>query len=171
MNYDNLIRDSKELLNGELGYNATNSGLTAVFEQWEKRKTPLIELVRKHPNWNEEKLRIEIDTDFYRGVDNKVVSDFTVWCEEEAKKIYTEKYKVGREFFSYAEIRDTADALWNQIDILEDNNICNIPVIEKLLEEKRKLRHHYLSLLEEMREGVGCVENFGGEVLPEIKVY
>lgn len=169
MNYDNLIRDSKELLNGELNYNATNDGLAVVFNQWERKKKPLIELFRKHPNWNEEKLRIEIDTDFYRGVDNTVVGKFTRWCQNEIAKIYKEKYKVRHGCFSYTEIRNVADELWGQIDILENDCICDIPTIEKMLKEKRKLRSHYLELLEKMREKVEGIEYIDGEALPTEK--
>lgn len=167
MNYENLISESKSLLNSELGYNATDSGLTAVFEEWGKQKKPLLELFRKHPNWNEEKLRIEIDTDFFRGIDSSAVKSFIVWARSETVKIFQEQYKVQRGYFSYKEIKDIVDKLYDKIEALENYHIMGLPLISELRTGMRKEREHYQELLEQMRVDTGePVEEFGNTYIP-----
>lgn len=61
-----------------------------------ERKSDLIELFRKHPNWDEDQLCIHFDRDIDRKTDNRAVSTFYRWLDNAAftqweKPVLTQK--------------------------------------------------------------------------------
>lgn len=53
----------------------TPDGVQANLEQWRQQKTPLLELLRRHPNWREEELAVVFDLSEQRQLDRACVDE------------------------------------------------------------------------------------------------
>lgn len=53
-----------------------SDGVDANIDQWESNKTPLVNLLRKHPQWNEEALAIIVQEEEKRGCDDQRVMSY-----------------------------------------------------------------------------------------------
>jgi len=81
MSYD-LVQEVCEVLDRN-GYDEfSNYSLSKVLGIWEENKKDLIELFRKHPNWNEEQKMIVTSLDFDRKIDTSVVRSFHCWLTD-----------------------------------------------------------------------------------------
>ena len=50
-------------------------GVAANLTAWRENKTPLVELLRRHPNWNEQELAIVFDFSESREIDHNSVDE------------------------------------------------------------------------------------------------
>lgn len=53
-----------------------NDGVEANLDQWKENKTPLIDLLRKHPQWNEDALAIVVREKEERACDGRLVTSY-----------------------------------------------------------------------------------------------
>lgn len=53
----------------------TPTGIEANLAKWREAKAPLLELLRRHPNWNEQELSIVFDFSEGRGIDHNCVDE------------------------------------------------------------------------------------------------
>ena len=53
----------------------TPTGVEANLAKWREAKAPLLELLRRHPNWNEQELAIVFDFSEGRGIDHNCVDE------------------------------------------------------------------------------------------------
>lgn len=63
----------------EREYSYEDFAINAIFDEWFKQKTGLIDLLSKHPNWNPAKMMIQFDEDFSREIDIATACEFFVW--------------------------------------------------------------------------------------------
>lgn len=85
---EKLANIEESLLN-EYDYNWTRYGILQGLKIWNRNKTSLRNILRKHPNWNEDMQLILFDTDFKRELDEGVLHDFSQWikfCPVEAQE-------------------------------------------------------------------------------------
>ena len=50
-------------------------GVAANLTAWQENKTPLVELLRRHPNWNEQELAVVFDFAESREIDHNSVDE------------------------------------------------------------------------------------------------
>lgn len=62
-------------------------GVRANLEAWKKAKKPLIELLRRHPNWNEQAMAVVFDYAEGRGIDPDVVDEISFTLTEMANEV------------------------------------------------------------------------------------
>ena len=81
-----------------------------------ENKKEIMDILRKHPNWNEEKRQIQFTADYMPCVDVTVLTDFWMWAIDVLVKRYSESVGV----FSAQEIKEitrnlnnTVDNMWN----------------------------------------------------------
>lgn len=60
--------------------NAAKDGIMANLGAWDKNKAPLIELLRKHPNWKEEACAVVIDASIPKPIDQDIASKYFNLC-------------------------------------------------------------------------------------------
>ena len=65
----------------------TEDGVMANLRAWEKSKAPLLELLRRHPNWNEQAKAIVFDYEQGRGIDPNAVDELCFVLTELAYEI------------------------------------------------------------------------------------
>ena len=53
----------------------TPDGVQANLNQWRQQKTPLLELLRRHPNWREQELAVAFDLSEQRQLDRACVDE------------------------------------------------------------------------------------------------
>ena len=53
----------------------TPDGVQANLNQWRQQKTPLLELLRRHPNWREQELAVVFDLSEQRQLDRACVDE------------------------------------------------------------------------------------------------
>ena len=53
----------------------TPDGVQANLDQWRQQKTPLLELLRRHPNWREEESAVVFDLSEQRQLDRACVDE------------------------------------------------------------------------------------------------
>ena len=75
-----LIKEMTFLLQ-EYEYNPTNYGCTRIINAWVSSKGWLINLFKKHPNYNG-KYQIVFDTDYNRKIDKDMIYKFQLWIRE-----------------------------------------------------------------------------------------
>ena len=93
------IFNGMEYLFNEYDHKYTNHGIQAVLNGWESpnAKLPLINLLRKHPNWDEENLAIIFSNTYQRTIDYNQIVEFRKWCDR------TYRQKIGEEDPSFEE--------------------------------------------------------------------
>lgn len=78
----------------EYDYDCSPSGIMNGLYVWNENKSHLRNILRKHPNWNEELQLIQFDTDFGREVDKKAIDNFARWMVFSANGDYTDDKEV-----------------------------------------------------------------------------
>ena len=73
------IRENLENLLDEYDYDYSNHALNKIVNEWNKQKEPLRNVLRNHPNWNEEEDMIIFDMDINRKLDKDAVECFRQW--------------------------------------------------------------------------------------------
>lgn len=112
MNIQNLVKKSMALLKDELRLNATEDGLKKCFDVWQNQKADLLELFRNHPNWNEDKLRIEIDAELVRGINRNDTRKFYNWANKNISRKVVEDNKLKIGMVSVADAFKIRNSLW-----------------------------------------------------------
>lgn len=74
------IRENLENLLDEYDYDYSNYALNKIVNEWNKQKEPLRNVLRNHPNWNEEEDMIVFDIDINRELDKEAVERFRSWA-------------------------------------------------------------------------------------------
>lgn len=71
----------------------SEKGVTANLNAWQKEKGPLIELLRRHPNWNEQALAVVFDYSEGRGIDPDVVDEICYTLTDLANEVIPESQR------------------------------------------------------------------------------
>ena len=122
------IVDEMATVLSDRGYEYSSSYLKEIVNECLDKKHNLIELFSKHPNWNENKLMIQFDTDIERKIDTNEICRFADWLRREANirrglwfedepreyKIYSFIYNINRQFFD-KDMKDDIDKI-NQLN-------------------------------------------------------
>ena len=78
--YNHLLQEMKEELD-KREYRWNEHALRDILNQWKAQKAPLLELLSKHPNWDEDGLMIRFDVDFSREIDKIQSQRFITWLK------------------------------------------------------------------------------------------
>lgn len=71
-------------------------GLREAIDKSAEAKAQIITLLRKNPNWNEEKMQIQFSSDFTRAIDLNEVNSFFDWAKDKLmEKIRKRQFKVA----------------------------------------------------------------------------
>ena len=104
-----LTTEERETLRAEIidllteyGYHPTEEGVDTILDEWVKNKGWMIELFKKHPNYNG-KYQITFDADFNRAINSDVLYRFGEMIQSYAKTLKKETVIGG---FSLDETRD-----------------------------------------------------------------
>ena len=89
MEITKITKEIKEAIVNEMAselsnrsYNYETVHLKTIVNTCLERKSNLIDLLSKHPNWNPNKLMIQFDTDIERKIDINEVLNFAYWLKE-----------------------------------------------------------------------------------------
>ena len=52
------------------------NGIDKIFDVWKENKAPLMNMLRKHPNWDEDRKMVKFSTDYHREVNTFAISGF-----------------------------------------------------------------------------------------------
>ena len=77
---------------GNIGWSYTHRAVQRIFERSYSQKEHILAVLRKHPNYVEEKQAIVFSADYQRDVDWEGVYDFTQWCSRKAQALYSERF-------------------------------------------------------------------------------
>ena len=105
MNKTKLIQEMVAFIQ-YYGHTATEEAVGKILDTWETNKASLINLLRKHPYWNEEALAVVFDSDYIREKN-----------EAGARYALEKMYHVAYDFA----VQDKAGILRNGIDIMYRN--------------------------------------------------
>lgn len=74
-----------------------DEGIKRVADEVYKAKTDLRNILRKHPNWNEDGQYVETEIEIVRPIDKDAISDFIYWCKNQLqfKWAKTHALKIG----------------------------------------------------------------------------
>lgn len=96
----NTLRSEIISLLEEYDYHPTETGVNAILDEWIKNKGWMVNLFKKHPNYNG-KFQISFDSDYNRVCDKEVLRHFGNWIYEN-RKTGLKEIKTGG--FTYKEI-------------------------------------------------------------------
>lgn len=113
---ESLRKEIKDLLE-EYNYNPTDKGINAILDEWIKNKGWMINLFKKHPNYNG-KFQIAFDSDYSRACDKNILSGFQNYFVRTAKGLLLKEKIIGG--FSYEETYEIYNRLQNIVDKLYD---------------------------------------------------
>ena len=150
-NYE-LTNEEKEVLRKEIidllceyHYNPTTFAVNKILDEWVKNKGWMINLFKKHPNYNG-KFQIAFDADFNRVCDANVIRDFISYAINTAHATLLQEVKIG--CFTYSEVYNiyrrlskTADYI-REINYLHSRNVA-IVVNGKTYDEIKKERDFF----------------------------
>ena len=91
---DSLKNEMKKVL--DCYPEKTDAALDCILKEWIRVKQPLLDIFSKHPNWNQDKLMIQFDTDFSRDFDLNAISAFSdkIKCYALAKRNVSSQYQL-----------------------------------------------------------------------------
>lgn len=92
----------------EYDYNPTDYGVDAGIDKWVKNKGWMVNMFKKHPNYNG-KYQIAFDVDFSRRVDRETIGNFTYYLNYTVKPTVLVEQKLG--CFTYYELVKIIDRL------------------------------------------------------------
>ena len=132
----------------EYDYNPTESAVDKILDEWVRNKGWMIELFKKHPNYNG-KFQIVFDADYTRCTDKRTLLTFASWMYCAAEPLL--KVPVQKGVFSYSEVRETISKLNGIVEVM--NNIkrlgysatINGRTYEETIAEKNKWQEKYSS--------------------------
>lgn len=73
-----MLNKVKNLLD-EYYYDYTERALEKIIDEWYEQKEPLRNILRNHPNWNEEEDMVAFDIDVERRIDKNAIEKFRRW--------------------------------------------------------------------------------------------
>ena len=71
----NAIKEEMKSVLGGYSYKK-DYALDVILRAWIKAKQPLFNILSKHPNWNDDKLLIQFETDYSREFNTRAIDDF-----------------------------------------------------------------------------------------------
>lgn len=96
------------------GYNVTNKGVNAVIDEWVKNKGWMIELFKKHPNYNG-KYQIVFSHDYQRKIDGREIDNFCSYLDSYCGVLKKNLKECKITAFTYKEAKDNRDLIDNKI--------------------------------------------------------
>lgn len=111
-----LRAEIKDLLE-EYDYDPTDTGVNKILDEWIKNKGWMINLFKKHPNYNG-KFQIVFDSDYNRVCDKNILFSFKEYFYRVAKKKLLKNVILGG--FSYGETKDIFDKMRGIVSRLDD---------------------------------------------------
>ena len=148
-----LTTEERETLRTEIidlledyNYNPTESAVDKIIDEWVKNKGWMINLFKKHPNYNG-KFQIVFDTDYSRCCNKDALYQFSTWLYYRAEEMF--RVPVKRGAFSYTEVKNIYSSLNNMCNSMADINAYygyKSSVNGRDLTEMRKERDRWMSL-------------------------
>ena len=139
----------------EYDYEPTKYGVDAIIDEWVRNKGWMIELFKKHPNYNG-KFQIVFDADYDRTVNKDLIHDFACYLNRVAEATY----KLEKQFgcFTYSEVRKIYERL-NEIvgcmrTIKYHNKYQDVLVNGRTMESLAKEKDEWYGTLCEMMPSV-----------------
>lgn len=74
MDKNAIIGQIEETLE-KYGIDCNRRGLQAIYSRWESQKQALVNILRKHPNWDEDCMAVCFDRDYLRELDERTFND------------------------------------------------------------------------------------------------
>lgn len=116
-----LIAQGRTLLE-TYDYATSDDGVGAIIDRWAQNKGWIINILRNHPNWDEEKMMIVFSHDWHRERNQSEVENFVCWCKEKIDEIVPmEEVRVSG--MLYREVREaysTVSCTYNDVTYLHD---------------------------------------------------
>lgn len=122
---EKLMKTSLNLLH-KYHYEATRKGVGTIFDEMLLNKGWLINLLRRHPNWNEEKQMIIFSETYTKPRDQREVDD---WCEWIKGNIGSTAAALKEEKFgphSYADVKRYTDHLGDIWSTMRRARLCGV---------------------------------------------
>lgn len=112
-----LVDEIKTLLE-EYHYHPTTEGINKILNAWQKNKGWMVELFKKHPNYNG-KYQIVFDADFERLCDVDVIYHFGNYLCDYARST-SDLQEIRRGCFTYSEVKKTYERLCGVMSGMRD---------------------------------------------------
>ena len=135
----------------EYDYTPTSKGVDAIIDEWLKNKGWIVDLMKKHPNYNG-KYQIVFDQSYSRSINTSCINDFGEYLGVLTSDLLIRDTSV--DFDKILEDKDKYDRLFEAVAFLEENDVSrNEILIDKkgieFYEEERKIvnekYHEYIS--------------------------
>lgn len=134
---DTLRKEMMTLLK-EFDYKPSEFAVNKIIDEWVKNKGWLINVFKKHPNYNG-KFQIAFDSDYNRVSDKNIVHKFSNYLYDISKEMLKKERVIGA--FSYKEIRYHLSKLDDVISYMQNINSIsgyNVSVNGRTLAETKK---------------------------------
>ena len=102
----------------EYGYTPTEYGVDKIIDEWLTNKGWIIELFKKHPNYNG-KYQIVFDADYERTLNKNLVYDFSHWLKNAAKRTMLQEIKY-KGVYTYSEINNIVCKLKRVVEYMRE---------------------------------------------------
>ncbi len=121
----------------EREYEYEDDAIDKIFGEWLNRKSNLIDLLSRHPNWDSEKLMVKFDSDFSREINTSVANGFVNWLRN-----YTDifDYRVNFDNWDYSLYCVLRDLLCNSTYINDDEGSSHLINVLNLFNEDFNFR-------------------------------
>lgn len=114
-------------------YSFTTDAVKKIINTWETNKSNLIDLLSKHPNWNDEKKMIQFDTDFKRDVDKVNANKFFNYIERTDEELLDTFWHRANKHLAH--IKRLTTELGNGDIIIKHNYAWHIEVLNEIMPE------------------------------------
>ena len=97
-------------------YDVSRDAMDNIIDAWATRKAWLINLLRKHPNWDESQMAVVFSQNYDREINTNAISEFKSWIVDNKKAMFTPyKFANGRTYEEIEELEDDADRIYRFI--------------------------------------------------------
>ena len=135
----------------EYDYNPSGYAVNKIIDEWVKNKGWMIELFKKHPNYNG-KFQIVFDTDYTRCCNKDILSDFAYWMYYKSEQVLKTPVQLGK--FSFTECKYNYVKLNKVCEYMEGiimRGYDNVSVNGRNFTETKRERNRWLAKYEAYR--------------------
>ena len=130
------------------GYGTANANTIRehIFSKWWEAKTEIRNVLRRHPNWDEEKQAVIFSENYECGIDSIAIRSFCEWARKTALNRVKENSKPLPERAEYEAKRNAYMRIYDRLDLITEEKVTTMsemPEIVELMKESLKLMRMY----------------------------
>lgn len=149
-----LLRESFDLL-GEFDYCYSRHGIMSILSTFERNKGWIVNVLRKHPNWNEDKLMIVFSTNYESPRNQIEVNNFVNWAINTLEKILPNK-EIILHNHPYMEVKSAIRRLSDKRDAVRLVNGYGYTVKETTVDDLNREINRWQKIMDEYQEKADC---------------